>query len=45
MIKMYLEVINDYEVWYDGDTWVVEDVYGLTPYPSFQEAKEACLEN
>ena len=43
MSKMYLEIINGYEVWFDGDNWVVEDEYGLTPYDTFQDAKDACF--
>ena len=44
-MKMYLEVINGYEVYYTDGDWVVEDEYGcLTPYPTFEEAKEAALE-
>ena len=43
-MKMYLEVINGYEVWFDGDCWVVEDEYGLTPYETRQDARQAAEE-
>lgn len=43
-MKMYLEVVNGYEVWFDGDCWVVEDEYGLTPYETRQDARQAAEE-
>jgi len=43
-MKMYLEEINGQEVYYADGDWVVEDEYGITPYASREEARQAAEE-
>ena len=44
-MKMYLEVITGYEVYYTDGDWVVEEEYGCcTPYETFEDAKAAAEE-
>ena len=45
-MKLYLEIINGYEVYYADGDWIVEDENGcMTPYDTFEDAKEACMED
>lgn len=43
-MKMYLEEINGYEVYFSEGLWIVEDEYGWTPYETYKDAKMACEE-
>lgn len=43
-MKLYLEIINGYEVYFSEGFWVVEDMFGWSLYDTFQEAKEAAEE-
>ena len=44
-MKLYLEYINGYEVYFSEGKWIVEDEYGWSAYDTYQEAKEAAEED